>query len=322
MSRKSITQDKENIIVYLKEDRIKPSQYSRNSFISTAQSDMSNSLDSSGISCDSLIDHQSFSDLRNRKPTSRIGEVKEGFWILSHINPISRYNFMIERYNEEMNKFNDITLRRIPFSHYLRLLYDFMIIIWRITFALPLILISIIMAKRGWLTSYNELFIFYSLSGNPTLPYRENNLLLFFISIPFLGLLYILLVSYPLPVFLFVTLSLAFDLYGFIYYRYNRDSIGKHMYRNMVYDEGMAYERLNDYITVVPHTIESFANYSYYTFLQYLYKKKDMTIPQYFMTYGRQFVRENTVIVRALYVDAVAFLISGMMCLSYYVYNN
>jgi hypothetical protein len=280
-------------------------QPSRYSTISTNSSDMSNSLDSSGISSDTLIDWKASMD-DFQKPKSRIGNTKEGYWKFGYINPLSRYNFIIDRYNEEINKVNEIVLTPIPFNSYFRFFYDLICLTWRITFGLPIMLVSLIVKHLNPHMYFNSILPFYSYKGNSTAPYRENNLIILILSILLLATLVLSLVFYPVIAFTLPLCGFFFDVYGVVYFMYNKKLIGKNFYKNMIYDENMQNNMLNDYITIIPNTIESFSKVCYYTYLQYLYKKKNTLIPQHFMTYGKLFKMENKILIRSLYINVIA----------------
>jgi len=89
------------------------------------------------------------------KPKSKIGYIKEGFWIIFHINPIYRYNFLIDRYNEDINIYNKIMLHRIPLHKYISRYFDIYIYISRIIFAVILISLGI--------CSKNNVYKYYSI---------------------------------------------------------------------------------------------------------------------------------------------------------------
>ena len=70
----------------------------------------------------------------------KIRFLKEGYFHFYGINPIHRYNFTIDRYNEDVNKINNIGLIRIPFPKILRHFFDFFIFLGRILLGVFLII--------------------------------------------------------------------------------------------------------------------------------------------------------------------------------------
>ena len=109
-------------------------------------------------------------NINNVDTNSKISPVKLGYNSLNGINPISRYNFLIERYNEKINIYNGIKLRLIPFHKILGFIFDIYVYWVRILLA-PLLMAFAEVSKKCNFKNYYLYFRFYSFAyyeGNYT----------------------------------------------------------------------------------------------------------------------------------------------------------
>jgi hypothetical protein len=228
---------------------------------------------------------------------SKIGKVKLGYNKFYDINPISRYNFFIDRYNEEINVYHKIRLIKIPFYRFLCIMFDFYTIWSRILFAAFRIIISEI-AKKFKLKTYQIYFKFYALKGITDENWNtESNIKFLILSICSLALHLICLFKFIWLIFIPVTVFFIILLYANFFVKKNNLKIRKNTFINMIYDEKINKSQiLNDYITVTPGNVEEFSSCTYYNVLLYLYRSRDFTLPQQFMLYGHLFRNEKNVV--------------------------
>jgi hypothetical protein len=231
---------------------------------------------------------------RNTLPKSKIGTVRDGFWINSNINPITRYNFVIERYNQDINKYNDIELYKIPFNSLMSKIFDIYIFSMRLVFAIFLMIKTGIAYKLGS-KSYDSHYKYYAYNQT-----RKNWILVLFSIICLFSIAMIIYYCYFILV-LTCIFGIVLTFYGQIYVARNERLIDRHFYKKMIYDKDLdTTNKLNDYITISPGTVESFNRLPYYKILLFLYNNRDQNVPQQLMTYSSNFVKELKIIRKSL----------------------
>jgi hypothetical protein len=101
---------------------------------------------------------------------------------------------------------------------------------------------------------------------------------------------------------------MVISIYAYYYYRKNMLIIEENLFRNMVFDEEIdKTHKLNDYIVVNPGGTSEFLGTPLYTFLLFLYRKRDTSVPQMFMTYGNSFKREIKIIPLNMVIQIILF---------------
>jgi hypothetical protein len=242
--------------------------------------------------------------------SSKIGYVKEGFTKYKGINPVARYNFIIERYNEEINRYKGIFLRKIPFTKFLHKVYDFHAFYSRLTMGLILIFLSALHRRHKRIrTPYTIFFQYYNVSSQIEFESHGNVHWIFIILsliLLCLNIIFVLLFYFVIMVHLLVFMVIS--IYAYYYYRKNMLIIEENLFRNMVFDEEIdKTHKLNDYIVVNPGGTSEFLGTPLYTFLLFLYRKRDTSVPQMFMTYGNSFKREIKIIPLNMVIQIILF---------------
>lgn len=268
-------------------------------------------------------------------PKSKVGYIKEGYNSINGINPIDRYNFIIDRYNEDFNKLNQISLHRVPTIKVIRRIYDLYTWLCRLFFGVFLIITyhcyryryskkdsnknraGLIVYKQ-----YQSLFnenqdYFINTNSNdessklyPSISYIIFGSLIIVFSIYMVFLFFIVMI---VPNLLF-TIYLAYSL---AVHKYNQSKLGsKEIFSQMIYENKLDEKgQLNDYLIIDNSSMKYYEGCPYFEKIKNLAKSKDMTRPQCFMLYGELFIREYQILTRAFYKQV--FGISGFICLGY-----
>jgi hypothetical protein len=254
---------------------------------------------------------------------SKIGMVKLGYNKFCDINPISRYNFLIDRYNEEINVYHNVYLKKIPFFRIFSLIYDFYIWWVRIIFAAFIFLVSEI-SKKFKLKSYHTYFKFYTIISIPDENWNtENNIRFLILSLCSIAFHLFCLFKFFWVIFISVTVFFIILLYANFFVKKNNLKIRKNMYKNMIFDEKINKSKyLNDYITVNPGNVEEYSSCTYYNVLLYLYRSRDYSIPQQFMLYGNILRNEKNVVRYHIFRHLICLLFLICFYASKSVYEN
>jgi hypothetical protein len=268
-------------------------------------------------------------------PKSKVGYIKEGYNSIYGINPIDRYNFIIDRYNEDFNKIDQISLQRIPIVKVLRRIYDLYTWVCRLFFGVFLIITyhcyryrynkkdsnknrAGLIVYKQYQSLFNEnqdYFINTNLNNEsskiyPSISYIIFGSLIILISIYMVFLFFIVMI---IPNILF-TLYLALSL---IIHKLNKSKLGpKEIFSKMIYENKLDEKgQLNDYLILDNSSMKYYEGCPYFEKIKNLAKSKDMTRPQCFMLYGDLFIREYEILTRAFYKQVLG--ISGFICLGY-----
>lgn len=328
-----LLQGKDSLLYYSKSNslserseyhNLEESSTSENSFASFSRNSTvidKSDFGNSGQIIDINAPSSTYNEALQLSELSKIGYVKLGFWKLSKINPVARYNFYIERYNEEINQYNNIKLKTIPMNKYVSKIFDIYTLYCRILLGIYLIIYSSI-AKSYNLQSY-KYYHYYNIDGSEESSiwaYEKNRNRIFIIFsiicilINFLLAIYLFWVIFAIVSF--ITLGMIFSMY---YVRKNSKKIKNNFYRNMIFDEELdKTSKLNDYILINPGTVEEYLGCPYYTFLLFLYRKRDTTIPQHFMLYGNNYKYEKGVVWDALIYHLI--YLAGMVLVVSIIY--
>lgn len=273
-----------------------------------------------------------------KKSQSKVGEIKEGYRHIYGINPIDRYNFIINRYNEEINAIKNVNLAKVPICKPVRRVYDLYTWICRVTLGAFLIITfycyrykyrkSNENKNRAGMLAYaqylnNENKDYFNQSQYQTSKFDIYNPSFYMLI---LGCLFLLLSLYLMVIFfifmiipnLFFTLYLLFSL---IIHKCNNSKVSS-ITENMLYeskldDKGL----LNDYIVVDHHNIKQYAEFSYYEKLLRLFEmRRNNEHPQSFMLYGDLFLREYGIIYRAVAKQLIGIV--GFLGIGFVFYFN
>ena len=245
------------------------------------------------------------------KPKSKIGYIKDNFTYITHINPIYRYNFIVDRYNEDINKYNKITLHKIPIHKYISKIFDVYIYICRLIFAIFLISLGIC-RKDNTYKNYLK-----------SKPLKFENYYLIYIFTSFLGLFIICFLIYYFYFIVLIPNFLAslLCIYGEFYAIKNKNMIQNNFFRNMIFDPELDNtNKLNDYITIVPNNIQNYSEMNYYKILVFLYDKRCTDIPQQFMLYGKYFTYERDIIKNSLFLNLSSLIVISIIGSSFFFY--
>ena len=263
---------------------------------------------------------------------SKVGYLKEGYNNIYGINPIDRYNFVIDRYNEDSNRDNDIYLRRVPTVKIIRRLYDLYTWISRIIFAVFLVIayycysfkykksfnrdLSNVKNSSSISTRKNRTKViayrYYLFDENRDFFNRNSDNPGCYVII--LGLLFLFLSLYVVLIFFFVMLipNVIFTVYlsiSLIIHRTNKH-LQPDIFKNMINEPKLDEKaQLNDYVTVDSQSLKYYDGFSFYDKLSKLCGSKNILTPQSFMLYGDLFANEYEILVRSFYRQ-----ISGIFC--------
>jgi hypothetical protein len=304
------------------------------------------SLKKSNFQLDREVDEILDTFSNRRKNESKVGFLKEGYSYFKEINPIDRYNFVIDRYNEEFNRLGSKILKRIPSNKPLRKLYDMYTWLSRLFLSFSIIvfyyfLLYIWKSKyqrkkefnfnlnedihmiqrntfRSTLFTYKKYLLsdhqeFYSNSYERKFDFWIilQNLIFIAISI-YIVLLFLVLMLVPN---IFFTTYL---LYAYYIHKLNTNLVND-IFANMLMDDSLDMKgQLNDYIIVQPGLLRFFYGTSFIEKLDKLYSSRDKLLPQVFMIYGHLFKREYDIIGKALFRQIISVV--GFIILTIYYY--
>jgi hypothetical protein len=239
---------------------------------------------------------------KNNQPKSKIGLLKEGFWLIEDINPIARYNFVIDRYNQDINKYNDIELDKIPFPKILNKIFDYYILFLRHTFAI------LLMAQTGMAyifgsRNYDNLHKYYAYNQT-----KKNWIVVLLSILGSIGVYFVMYYCY-FALLIHSIFGVIITIYGQTYVFNNENRIDIHFYKNMIFDQELdTTNKLNDFITIAPGTIDSFRKLPYFKILNYQYNNRDDNFPQQFMLYSTNLTRELKSIKKCLVKHIIVLL--------------
>ena len=280
------------------------------------------------------------------KYESKVGFLKEGYTYFKEINPIDRYNFVIERYNEEFNRIGNKILRKVPTNKAIKTLYNIYTWLSRMILSSSIIVVyyfllcvwkskyetrkefnftkkdDIVQMKRGKFKSKLFAYKNYLLSDNKEFysHYNENNISVWIIlqSIIFFSIsLYIILLFFILMLIPNIIFT-VYLLYAYYIHRNNSQKV-KNIFSNMILDDSLDVKcQLNDYIIIEPGAINLYYGSSFHDQLETLYNNRDKFKPQVFMVYGHLLKEEYGIIDRALFRQIISVV--GFIILTIYYY--
>jgi len=266
---------------------------------------------------------------KNKK--RKIGILKEGYLQFYGINPINRYNFTVDRYNEETNVISNIKLTRVPIPKILSRFFDLFIFLSRILLGVFFIISyycsSYIYKKnsntmnKARLITYKKYLLndnnFYTQSDKPSC-------LLVFVCIIFIlfsiflifSLYFVMLI--PNCLFTFY-LGLA-AIISFLNKRKIK-SKAENIYENMIFENKLDDKcHLNEYIKVNKLSLKHYKGFPYYDKIKEIYKKKGKNDTINIMLYGNLFVREHEIINKSFIFQFIGFGI--YLTVGYFIYFN
>ena len=263
--------------------------------------------------------------IRNKRAYPKIGIVKEGFHILQKSNPVSRYNFIIDRYNEDINKVNGIALNRIELCSCLLRFFDLFTWLRRMNYAVFLMIFSYYSYYK-WRKYYLLIFQFYSWQRITSMGSANNNFLLVLLSL-ICNIITILLLIFCFYILLIpMIIMLGIMTYAFILHSRNKGLIiGQELniYNNMIYDNNLneeKCEKINEYITILPGGLNDFVDFNYYHELSRKYKKRKQNIPQQFMLYSNYYINEWTTLEKTTIMIIIEISLTTILGSIFFVY--
>ena len=238
---------------------------------------------------------------------------------------MDRYNFVIDRYNEESNKINDIKLSKIKAPKLIRKIYDLYTWLSRIILGIFLIIIYYFYQYRYRIKITNQnkakmiTYKKYLINDNQDYIHNEERItfvkfflvvICFIISLYFL-LLYFIVMIVPI---IFFTIYLV---YGYFIHFYNTKRV-QNIFTNMIYESKLDDKgQLNDYILVNSNNIFQYSKFNYFPDLIKIYKYKGN---QNIMIYGDLFICEYNIISRSLYLQIICMLILTILVYIVYIF--
>jgi len=266
--------------------------------------------------------------LFTKKLYPKIGIVKEGFNTFLNTNPLSRYNFIIDRHNEDINKVDNVTLLKINIPNFILKLFDFFTWLRRINFAIILMILSCISEKNESMHGqYIILFQFYSYHGTPSYGKPHSNIILIMLSLMANAIFIIMLIFcfyiliIPLIFMLIIIIIVLFKTH--YKNKYSINDSGVNIYKNMIYDKDLDVEKndkMNEYITISPNGLNEFRHFHYFNELSKKYSKRTQSLPQQFMLYSSYFKNEWLILEKTLLIlsiELVLTIIFGSLCFVY-----
>jgi len=261
----------------------------------------------------------------------KVGMLKEGYLQFYGINPINRYNFTIDRYNEDTNIVSNIKLTRIPIPKIISRFFDLFIFLSRILLGVFLIISyyfsSYIYRKnsnnmnKARLITYKKYLLndnnFYTQSDKPSciLVFVCIIFILFSIFVIF-SLYFVMLI--PNVLFTFY-LGLAV-IVNFINERRIK-SKAENIFENMIFENKLDdKDQLNDYIKLNKLKLKHYKGFPYYEKLKEVYKRKGKNDNIYVMLYGNLFVREHEIINKGFLNQFIGFGV--YLLIGYFIYYN
>jgi hypothetical protein len=266
----------------------------------------------------------------SNKSKSKVGFIKEGYSQIHGINPIDRYNFVIDRYNEEFNQVRNIRLSKIPAYKIIKRLYDLYIWISRMIMGVFLVLTYYLYKykyKRRNLTRYRAgLYAYrkYLIQEDDYFKYQspieahkgKSSYAILLTGIVLLCISLYLIVIFFLVMFLPNVIFTIYLFISLIIHKCNKSKLND-IFQNMIYESKLDENgQLNDYIIIDSATIKYYHLFSYYDKLLKLYETREKSKPQCFMIYGDLFVREYNVLVSSFIrqlLSVLGFCIIGYM---------
>jgi len=260
---------------------------------------------------------------QKRQTKCKTGYVKEGFHDIYGINPIDRYNFIIDRYNEDININENINLIRIPSIKILRRVYDMYTWICRLFFGVFLMIVyygyrynySNNKKNRAAMLSYRK----YIINDDLNITKKHSVSFILLCVFVFCISLYFIIVFF----FIMIIPNILFTVYLVISYfihSKNKTKV-KDIFSNMIYDIKLDEKgQLNDYLTIEnQNAVKYYDGCSYYDKLSKLSETRDFKTPETFMLYGDIFIREYEIISRSLYKQILNNI--TFMGVGYYFYQ-
>jgi hypothetical protein len=265
---------------------------------------------------------------------SKVGFLKEGYDKIYNINPIDRYNFLIDRYNEKNNRVDDIFLSRVPSCKIIRRLYDFYTWVSRLFLGAFMIIsyycykcrnkiFHTSKSKVGMLVYkhylFNENQDYYSLprDSNASIDLdKPSFMLILYCSIFLIFSLYILAVFLMVMIIpnIIFTIYLSFAL---LIERLNKKRV-KDFFANMLFDPKLdERNQLNDYIIVDSNSLKFYEGCSFYSCLV---EKIVLDRPISLMTYGNLFKREFDILWKSWTKQVIGII--SFLVLAFYLYYN
>jgi len=261
----------------------------------------------------------------------KIGVLKEGYLQFYGINPINRYNFTIDRYNEDTNSVSNIKLTRVPIPKIFSRFFDLFIFLSRILLGVFLIISyycsSYIYKKnsntmnKARLITYKKYLLddnnFYTQADKPSC-------LLVFICILFILFSLFLIFSLYFVMLIPVCFFTLYLLLAVLINLFNKSKIknGVHnFYENMIFESKLDDKyQLNDYIKINKINLKYYKGFPYYDKLKEIYKRKGKNDTLYIMLYGNLFIREHEIINKSFLNIFIGFGI--YVIIGYFIYYN
>ncbi len=268
---------------------------------------------------------------KSKKNKRKIGMLKEGYLQFYGINPINRYNFTIDRYNDDVNTVSNIKLTRVPIPKIFSRFLDLFIFLSRILLGVFLIISyyssSYIYKKnsntinKARLISYKKYLLddnnFYKQADKPSC-------LLVFVCIIFI--IFSLFLIFSLYFVMLIPISF-FTLYLFLaviinfYNKRKLDNKSQNIYENMILENKLDDKyQLNDYIKVNKISMKYYKGFPYYNRIKEIYKRKGKNDTIHIMLYGNLFVREHDIINKSFINVFIGFGI--YLIIGYFIYHN
>lgn len=275
---------------------------------------------------------QNILGISKKKNKRKINNLKEGYFHFYGINPIRRYNFTIDRYNEDVNKINNITLKRIPFPKILSHFFDFFIFLGRILLGIFLIIhyyISSYIYKKNSntmnkarLITYKKYLLddsnFYTKSEKPSCIMVFICIIIMVFSIFLIFSLYFVMMIPNILYTFYLMIGIFVDFY-------NKAKLKNlNIYENMIFEAKLDDKcQLNDYIKVNKISLRYYKEFKYYDRLKEIFKKKSYSKNDFsihVMLYGNLFIREHKILNRSFLIQLINF--SLYLVIGYFIYYH
>lgn len=263
------------------------------------------------------------------KNKRKVGKLKEGYLQFYGINPINRYNFVIDRYNEETNKTHNITLSRVGIPKIFSRFFDLFIFLSRILLGIFLIITYYCSSyvykqnsnnvNKARLIAYKKYLLndnnFYTHSDKPSCIMVFICIVLILLSIFIIFSLYFVML---IPIVLF-TLYLGIAVVICLYNKAKMDLKSTNIFENMIFESKLDDKcQLNDYIKINRMSLKYYRGFPYYEKIKEIYQRKAKNESIYIMLYGNLLIREYNIIYKSFINQIIGFSI--YLVIGYFIY--